>query len=119
MKEDLEYRRVAHCLVRFTAPQLLCSLAAALVAQGARTVGISLESPEKLLQLPSSPMATVYQLFYLARNQASTRRVGELRFIIPAGSEEMALQSLSPEEGFHKAFMGYLFQVHAWLVGPE
>ena len=57
----------------------------------------------------SSSMAAVYQLqqlFYQARNQASTRRVGELRFITPAGSEEMALRSLSPEEGFHKAFMG-------------
>lgn len=56
-------------------------------------------------------MALVDQLFYLARNQASTRRVGELRFITPAGSDEIALQSLSPEEGFHKAFMGYVFQV--------
>ena len=33
---------------------------------------------------------------------------------MPAGSEEIALQSLSPEEGFHKAFMGYVFQVQAW-----
>ena len=67
----------------------------------------------------SSSVAAVYQLFYPVRNQASTRRVGELRFITPAGSEEIALQSLSPEEGFHKAFMGYLFWVHAWLVGLE
>ena len=70
-----------------------------------------------LLQLPSSlelqcissgdsPVAAVDQLFYPARNQASTRRVGELRFITPAGSEEIDLQSLSPEEGLHKAFMG-------------
>ena len=59
-------------------------------------------------------MAAVYQLFYPARNQASTRRVGELRFIMPAGSEEITLQSLSPEEGFHKAFMGYLFLVRVW-----
>ena len=33
------------------------------------------------------------------------------------GSEEIALQSLSPKEGFHKAFMGYLFQVHVWQTG--
>ena len=58
-------------------------------------------------------MAAVSQLFYLARNQASTQRVGEPRFITPAGSEEIALWSLSPEEGFHKAFMGYLFRVGA------
>ena len=32
-------------------------------------------------------MAVVDQLFYLVRNQASTRRVGELRFITPAGSD--------------------------------
>ena len=41
-------------------------------------------------------------------------RVGELRFIIPVGSEEMALQSLSPKEGFLKAFMGWFSWVHAW-----
>ena len=32
---------------------------------------------------------------------------------MPVGSEEIALQSLSPEEGFHKVFMGYLFRVGA------
>ena len=48
---------------------------------------------------------------------SDTQRVGELRFITPVGSEEIDLQSLSPEEGFHKAFMGYVFRVHAWLVG--
>ena len=61
----------------------------------------------------SSSVAAVDQLFYPARNQASTRRVGELRFITPAGSEEIALQSLSSEEGSHKAFMGYVFRVQA------
>ena len=59
-------------------------------------------------------MAAVYQLFYPVRNQASTQRVGEFRLIIPAGSKEITLQGLSPEKGFHKAFMGYLFWVHAW-----
>ena len=39
--------------------------------------------------------------------------------MMPVGSEEIALQSLSSEEGFHKAFMGYVFRVHAWLVGRE
>ena len=34
-------------------------------------------------------MAVVDQLFHPARNQASTRRVGEFRFITPAGSEEI------------------------------
>ena len=60
-----------------------------------------------LWQLPSSPTATVYQLFYPVRNQVSTQRVGKLRFITLAGSEEeIAVRSLSPEEGFHKTFMG-------------
>ena len=54
----------------------------------------------------NSPVTVVYQLFYLARNQASTQRVGELRFILPAGSEEITLWNLSPKEGFHKVFMG-------------
>ena len=58
-------------------------------------------------------MAAVYQLFNLVRNQVSTWRVGELRFIMPAGSE-ISLPSLSPEEGFKKVFMGYLFWVCAW-----
>ena len=35
------------------------------------------------------------------------------------GSVEIALRSLSPEEGFHKAFMGYPLPVRAWLVGLE
>ena len=50
-----------------------------------------------LRQLPSSPVpqrissgdspvAAVYQLLHPMRNQVSTRRVGELRFIMPAGS---------------------------------
>ena len=38
---------------------------------------------------------------------------------MPVGSEEIALQSLSPEEEFHKAFTGYLFRVRARLVRPE
>ena len=67
----------------------------------------------------SSSVAAVDQLFDSLRNQASTQRVGELRFITPAGSEEIDLQSLSPEEGFHKAFMGYVFRVQAWLVALE
>ena len=56
-----------------------------------------------------SPVAAVFQLFYPGRNQVSTGKVGEFTFIMPAGSEEIALQSLSPEEFFHKVFMGYLF----------
>ena len=65
----------------------------------------------------SSSVALVYQLSYPARNQASTQKVGELRFIMPAGSEEITLWSLSPKEGFHKAFMGQFFWVHAWRTG--
>ena len=42
-------------------------------------------------------MAAVYQLFHPARTQASTRRVGELRLIIPASSEEIALCSPASE----------------------
>ena len=59
-------------------------------------------------------MAAVDQLFYRVRNQESTQRVGELRFIMPAGSMDIDLQSLSPAEEFHKAFMGYVFH----LPGP-
>ena len=62
-------------------------------------------------------MAAVYQLFYPVRNQGSTQRVGEVRFITLAGSEEIALRSLSPKEGFHKAFMGWLFWIRAWRTG--
>ena len=51
-------------------------------------------------------VTALYQLFYPVKNQASTQSVGELRFIILAGLEESSLQSLSPKEGFHKAFMG-------------
>ena len=64
---------------------------------------------EGLRLLCSSPVAAVYQLqqlFYPVRNQVSTGRVGELRFIMLVDSEEIDLQSLSPEEGFHKTFMG-------------
>ena len=57
----------------------------------------------------SSSVAAGHQLFYLARNQVSTQRIGELGFIT-LGSEEIALWSLSPEEGFHKAFMGQFFR---------
>ena len=65
-----------------------------------------------------SPLAVGYQLQQLCgcsvsapaallpSEQLSTRRVGELRFIMPAGSEEISLRNLSPKEGFHKAFMG-------------
>ena len=90
------------------------------MAQG---VGLSQQLPSSpalhCINSSNSPVAAVYQLFYLARNQVSTLRVGDLRFMTPAGSEEIDLQSLSPEEEFHKAFMGYFFQVHASLVGPE
>ena len=60
----------------------------------------------------SSSVAAVDQIFYPERNQVSTWRVGELRFITPVGSEEITLWSPSPKEGFHKALMGYLFWVH-------
>ena len=70
-------------------------------------------------QQPKAGVYQLQQLFHPARNQASARRVGELRFITPVGSVEIHLQSLSPDEGFHKAFMGYLFQARAWLVGLE
>lgn len=41
-----------------------------------------------------------------ARNQAGTRRVGELGFMVLVGSEELPLRSLSPRDEFDKAFMG-------------
>ena len=68
----------------------------------------------------SSSVATVYQLqqlFHLARNQASTRRVGEFKFITPAGSEEIALWSLSPEEEFHRLL--WASSSRSVLGGPE
>ena len=58
-------------------------------------------------------MAAVHQLFYPARNKASTQRVGELRFTMPVGSEEIALWSLSPEgRRVSKGFYGLA------LLGP-
>ena len=63
------------------------------------------------------PVYQLQQLFHLARNKVSTRRVGELRFITLAGSEEITLWSLNPEEGFHKV----LWASSSWsmLGGPE
>ena len=55
MKEDPEYHWVACRLIWFEAPRLPGSLTSVPVAQGARTVGISLGPPEMLRQLPSSP----------------------------------------------------------------
>lgn len=63
-------------------------------------------------------MAAVDQLFHPARDQAGPQRAGAPRFTTPAGSEETALQSLRPEGGFRKAFVGSLFRVHARLGGP-
>ena len=51
-------------------------------------------------------MAAVDQFFHPARNQASTRRVGELRFFMPAGSEEIDLQSLEPGRRVLQGFYG-------------
>ena len=67
-----------------------------------------------------SPVAVVHQLQQLrgCKGSASRRRGGELRFITPAGSKEVALLSLSPKEGFHEAVMGWILRARAWLVGP-
>ena len=67
----------------------------------------------------SSSVAAGHQLLDPVRNPASPRRGGGLRFVTLAGSEEIALRSLTPEEGVHKAFVGSLFRVRAGLVGPE
>ena len=37
-----------------------------------------------------------------------TRRVGELRFITPVGSEELTLQALSPEQRVYRVFIDLL-----------
>ena len=126
-KEDPEYRRVVRCLVRFEAPWLPGGLTSVPVAQEARMVGISLGPPEMLWRLPaaqgrsvsapaalwpqctssSSSVAAVYQLqqlFHLARNQASTRRVGELRGDRSPESE--------PRRGVSQGFYGLV------LLGP-
>ena len=68
-------------------------------------------------QLQQLCVAAVDQLFYLVRNQASTRRAGELRFITSGGSEEGdGCPESEPRRGFHRTLMGSLFRVHAWLV---
>lgn len=41
-----------------------------------------------------------------ARNQAGTRRVGELGFIMPASSEEIALLESEPRRGVSQGFYG-------------
>lgn len=100
------------CLPNWNNPQFLDKHCLALVSHCSFLLVLQLLSAAPRLQCISSggsPMAAGYQLqqlFYLEGNPASTRRVGELGFITPAGSEEITLRSLSPEEGFHKAFMG-------------
>ena len=42
-----------------------------------------------------------------------TRRVGELRFIMPAGPEELTLQALSPRQRGYRVFI----HGQAWLRG--
>ena len=42
-----------------------------------------------------------------------TKRVGELRFIIPAGPEELTLQALSPKQRGYRVFI----YKQAWLSG--
>ena len=37
-----------------------------------------------------------------------TQRVGELRFIMPAGPEELTLQALSPEQRDYRVFINRL-----------
>ena len=66
-----------------------------------------------LWQLPSSPTATVYQLFYPVRNQVSTQRVGELRFITLAGSEEEIAVRSQPRRRVSQDFYGLVLLVRA------
>ena len=51
-------------------------------------------------------MAVVDQLFYPARNQASTRRVGELRFITPGGLRRDRSPESEPGRRVSQGFYG-------------
>ena len=51
----------------------------------------------------------MYQFFYPARNQASTQRVGELRFITLEGSEEIDPDS-EPRRRVSQGFYGLALQ---------
>ena len=93
--------------------------------------GSSVSAPATLwpqcISSSSSPEATVYHLqqqlcgcsvsapatalWPQCISSSSSFRVGELRFIKPVGSEEIALWSLRPEEGFTR-FYGLV------LLGP-
>ena len=50
--------------------------------------------------------ATVAVVTSTQETKHHTQRVGELRFIIPAGPEELTLQALSPEQ------RGYRVSIH-------
>ena len=93
-----------------------------------------------LRQLPSSPVpqrissgdspvSIVYQLQQLCGCSVSALLPSEqpskhlesrrTQVYYAGGLREDRSPESEPQRGFHKAFMSYLFQVRAWLVGPE
>ena len=83
-KENPENRQVVSLLSCLGVPPLWPGQATGLAAQGARMVGISLVPPEMLQKL------------VCGETRHRTQRIGELRFIMPAGPEGLTLLALSP-----------------------
>ena len=54
---------------------------------------------------PRSSIACVVAETSDQQTKPHTRRVGELRFITPAGPEELTLQALSPEQRGYRVFI--------------
>ena len=91
-KENLEHCQVARLLVHLWVPLLQPGQTTSPVAQGTVVVGILLRSPE-MMQKPSTQ-----------ETKHHTWRVGELRFIMPVGPEELTLQALSLKQKGYRAF---------------
>ena len=66
------------------------------MSEVASVVGISLEPTENVTE--TSTQETKHH----------TQRVGELRFIVPAGTEELTLQALSPKHRDYRVFIDRL-----------
>ena len=66
------------------------------MSEVASVVGISLE-PAEMLQKP-----------VLKKPSSTLKRVGEFRFIMPVGTEELTLQALSPKQRDYRVFIDRL-----------
>ena len=93
LKENPEYHQVACLLIHLGAPAFWPGRAIIPAAQGASMVGISLKPPENVAE--TSTWETKHH----------TQRVGELRFIITAGPEELTPQALSSEQKGYRVFI--------------